>query len=401
MNINEQIKNILDSQTLDIRITKNARFMDQKVTPDVLCLVSDCILEFLDSSEKSEFSSLDIQDSDYTNENVVQIFSKPKTNSTKASNEYDKFFQQPLKMLSYAGILKEFKKGRTNYFSVKNQEILEYIAMKDRNALNFLTMYLESVLEQSSLSKVFEDFFIHNNSSNSFKELKDNYENFIMTHTSINKPTEPRRIFTKIINPLAFARKKRGTKGGNLSRDIITYGELMYNRLNWRDKANKDKKKGETRKEAEEKMNEVSREALNRYHITKAKRLIKKKYYPDSELSDQYAVGSAGHVHHIFMESQYPEIASYVENLILLTATQHNQYAHPDNNTRYIDKDYQYLCLIAKSESIKKSFDENEEFYNMEDYVFVLNTGLEKEVFESDMNFIKIQEILTYEYNKN
>ena len=49
----------------DIRLTKNARWIDQKCTPDVITIISDCILEFLESKnvseiENVEFTSMDI-----------------------------------------------------------------------------------------------------------------------------------------------------------------------------------------------------------------------------------------------------------------------------------------------------------------------------------------------------
>ncbi|RKV14762.1 hypothetical protein [Helicobacter pylori] len=65
----------------DIRKTQNARWIDQKCTPDVLSLVADCILEFTQYNIEKSFSIKDIWDSPYTNENVKMIFSKPDLNS--------------------------------------------------------------------------------------------------------------------------------------------------------------------------------------------------------------------------------------------------------------------------------------------------------------------------------
>jgi hypothetical protein len=55
------------------------------------------------------------------------------------------------------------------------------------------------------------------------------------------------------------------------------------------------------------------------------------------------------------MASEFPEISYYLENLILLTPTQHLSKAHPNNNTQVINRDYQLLLIIAKSNSIEKS----------------------------------------------
>lgn len=88
---NETIQAFLDAHDYDIRKTHNGRWIDQKCTMDVVCLVSDCIIEFTDRKPGSRFTVNDIWYSDYTVENVQQIFSKPDP-SAKASNEYDKYF---------------------------------------------------------------------------------------------------------------------------------------------------------------------------------------------------------------------------------------------------------------------------------------------------------------------
>lgn len=71
---------------------------------DVVCLVSDCIVEYTSNREDKRFTVNDIWYSDYTVENVQQIFSKPNP-TQKASNEYDKYFGQPIKLLDAAGII--------------------------------------------------------------------------------------------------------------------------------------------------------------------------------------------------------------------------------------------------------------------------------------------------------
>ena len=97
-------------------------------------------------------------------------------------------------------------------------------------------------------------------------------------------------------------------------------------------------------------------------------------------------------MHHIFPANEFPEIADYLENLIALTPTQHFSYAHPNNNTQYIDRAYQYLCLIAKTGSIRENLldiDKGPTIYDFYLYQTVLNTGLSTdEFFEvEDMDF--------------
>ncbi len=390
-----KIETHFNNSNFDIKVTNNARFMDQKVTPDVLCIIADCILNFIETQDCDtvEFNSSDIWKHDYSNTNIQEIFGKTDVTNKKAKNEYDKFFQQPLKALAYAKILKEDKRGGKIYFSILNKEILEFISIKERNTLDFLNMYLEKVLKNSGIWYLFENFFV-DNTKEKFNLLKSEYEQFIIEHTRINGETEVRRIFTKIINPLAFKRQKHGTSKGFFSKDIISNDVLMYNRKNWRDIT---KSKSETRDEYELRAkNEIkkSKDAYVKYTINKATNIVRKLHTPISEINDNLSVGDATQVHHIFMKSEYPQIESYIENLILLTGTQHNTKAHPNNNTRIVNKDYQLLCLLAKSDSIEKYYNT----YSKEDFLFVLRVGLNTE-FTNNIEFGEIKEKLVELYN--
>lgn len=386
-----QIIKYLDKYNFDIRVSKDARFMDQKVTPDVLCIVADCIINYIDNTSNKEFTSSGIWKYDYSNENVMDIFGKTNVNNPKAKNEYNKFFQQPLKALSYAKILNERKVGNTIYFSIENYKILEYISYKEKHSLEFLNIYLEKVLKDSEIWYMFDKFF-NDNTKDNFDILKSKYENFIIRNTPINGKTEVRRIFTKIINPLSFMRKKHGTKKGRFSKDIISRDELMYNRKNWRDLS---KKKAETREEFEMRigMEKNKQNAYVKYTLNKAKNIIKKLHFPESEIQDEFSVGDARDIHHIFMKSQYPEISTYIENLILLTPTQHLTKAHP-NDTNIINKDYQLLCLLAKSDSIEKY----NYIYSKEDFLYVLKIGL-KQNFSNNIEFGELKTKLVELYN--
>lgn len=252
---------------------------------------------------------------------------------------------------------------------------------------------MKKVLEDSHIWYLFEIFFI-NNTKDNFTSLKSEYEKFIILHTPINGKTEVRRIFTKVLNPLAFKRQKRGTSRGFFSKDIISNDVLMYNRKNWRDIT---KNKSETREEYEIRAKlevQQSKDAYVKYTINKATNIVRRLHSPISELKDNLAIGEATQVHHIFMKSDYPQIESYIENLILLTATQHNTKAHPNNNTRVINKDYQLLCLLAKSDSIEKHYNT----YSKEDFLFVLKVGLNKE-FSNSIEFRELKEKLVNLYN--
>lgn len=181
---NITIQRFLDEHDYDIRKTHNGRWIDQKCTMDVLCVVSDCIVEYINNSCNKVFTVNDIWYSDYTVKNVQQIFSKPNP-TQKALNEYDKYFGQPIKLLDAAGIIHGEKIGRRYEYSIINQELLEYISFRERNSFNFLCMYIEKVLKDSGIYKMFEYFF-RVQDKNSFKELKDEYTQFTIWNTPIN-----------------------------------------------------------------------------------------------------------------------------------------------------------------------------------------------------------------------
>jgi hypothetical protein len=397
----EEIKKHLQQFDYDVRKSGNARFTDQKVTPDVLYIISNCILDFVKNESNLVFSTKDIWESDFANEEIKNIFNKPDVMNSKARSEYDKFFAQPLKMLEYSKVLKLTKKGNRNYFSVSNLNLLELISYRERNCLTFINIYLQKVLSDSGIWSLFDNFY-ENNTKENFDTLKDGFKEFLYTTTKINRTNkaEPGRIFTKIINPIAYSKKSCGTKRGFLSQDIIGFDELMYNRKNWRDVS---KVKGETRQEYELRAKNLIKKkklAYSRFTMQQAKKLIAKKYNKVSEIQDVLAVGDATQVHHIFPRHEFPGIESYVENLILLTATQHSTKAHPNNNTRRIDKAYQYICLQSKCDTIQESVEViNDGFYSKQDFSFVLNTGINTKNFNGGLSFDEIRNQLTQFYH--
>ena len=403
-----EIISFLNSKNYDIRIHHNARWIDQKCTPDVLCIVADCIINYLDSvGEESTFTSNDIWLSEYAIHNVHDIFRKVEVNSSSASNEYDKFFGQPIKLFAYAGLLSERKQGRKNTYKLLNRDMLEHIASRERNALIFLTYYINKVVDDSNLTAMFDEFF-RTQTQDCYIKVKERFRTFTVANTDIgNKGStgkyECNRIFTKIINILAFRYRKRGTEGGHLSKYAITYDMLMYNRDNFRD-IYADKPKDVARKDFLAAQHIVINEAYFAYQSQKAKNRLRK-------FNDRYRNGvsempndmeKATHIHHIFPASEYPEISFYLENLMALTPNQHLNHAHPNGNTTLIDKDYQHDCLIVKIDIIKDNL-ENEEvkIYSFEDLLRVLYIGFNEKSFlfidNNDYDGIKTK--IQLEYN--
>ena len=174
-----------------------------------------------------------------------------------------------------------------------------------------------------------------------------------------------------------------------MSAKIITLDKIKYNQPNAiRDK---DKDKNVSRQQAKMAPVTTSEDATYKYQVTKAMNRLKK--FNDSwnssrsEVVDRFSVGAlATHMHHIFPKSSFPTIADYVENLIALTSAQHMQEAHPNGNTQLIDKDFQYMCLICKTESIRKNLQDGfgtPMFYSFENYMNVLDTGFSSTFFMS------------------
>ena len=334
-------EDFLNQYDYDVRKTGDARWIDQKCTYDVVSIIADCINEYVDTTNSEEFTVSDIWHSDYARENVIAIFSKPDP-ELKAGNEYDKYFGQPIKLLGYSKILNVRKEKNRYYYSINNKEILDKIALRPMNALNFLYEYICKVLSDSGLMNAFSDFFRIQDKV-AYKDVRDRFIQFTINNTNINGETECGRIFTKVINPLAFKLRKLGTEKGRISKNIITLNDLQYNRSNWRDELS-GKDKSITRTEHELTNAQLQARALATYTVNKAKKAVRKfndtVYGGMSEINQATETVNATQAHHIFAQSEYPSIADFVENLIMLTPNQHFSMAHPNNNTQYIDKDF-------------------------------------------------------------
>ena len=382
----EEIKNYLSSLHLDVRKKGSARFMDQKCTPDVVCAVAECILEYTSGYENLRFTKNDIWHSDYANKLIQESFTKPDLSAESANSEYDKFFAQPMKLFAYCGVLGEIKDG-ANYYTVNHRDILSFISRHERNALDFLDAYLTKVMADSGMLKPFNDFFEKQDRA-SLYALRERLMTFYHTYTNIENKFEPPRIFNKIINILAFKRKKKGTVRGTISANTITIDEIRYNRINWR-----DVKKDKTMSRQEYNIlvgNEIGKNAgYYKYQIEKAKRFVKSiEKVSEIHRFDAYPASQA---HHIFMVSDFPEIADCPENIICITPNQHFYRAHPNNHTQVIDRDYQVVCLLCKLDSIEINFREGKNDYSLADFTNVLNIGLGTDVFTPQMDFEEVK----------
>ena len=399
------IENFCNAHNYDIRVSGNGRWIDQKCAADVVTVVADCILNFGLENADAYFKTYDIWHYQYTVDNVEAIFRKPGVEHDAAQHEYDKFFQQPMEMLSHAGVLQKEKRGKNNYYRIEDFEVLEYIALRERNALFFLKTYIEKVLRDSGLYPYFATFF-DTQTKAAYEDVKSAFSSFTIRYTKINGEVECNRIFIKVLNPLAYYMHSCGTEKGRLSEHPITYDMLMYNRNNFRDLYS-NKPKGITRKEYAETHPVVVNDAYYRYQSAKAKRYLR-------AFNDRYRGGQtehddgihiydqAVHMHHIFPESDYPDICYFLENLIALTPTQHLSYAHPNGHTQEIDNQYQHLLLLSKADRIRENLDGlcGEIIYEFDNFLFVLHVGFDDEEVLSieDMDFNSVVNSINVHY---
>lgn len=404
----QDIVEFCERHNYDVRLSGNGRWIDQKCAADVVTVVADCILNYSLEHAGEFFSSSDVWHYKYAVDNVENIFRKPGLEKDEASKEYDKFFQQPMEMLAYAGVLIKEKRGAGNYYSIKDIDVLEYIALRERNSLFFIQTYINQVLKDSGIRHLFEYFF-RLQTKEAYKDVKKGFSDFIINNTKINGVKECNRIFIKVLNPLAYYYHACGTKRGRMSKQPITYDMLMYNQTNFRDIFS-NKPKGVTRKEYAAANPVRIDEAYYRYQSAKAKRFLRlfneqNRGGITEHLDGIHINDPAIHIHHIFPEADYPEICYYLENLIALTPTQHLGYAHPGGKTTEIDKLYQQLLLLSKADRIRENLTSQtvEHIYEFSNFVYVLNVGFENEdAFEiDDMDFVSVVNAINVHYSKS
>ena len=179
-----------------------------------------------------------------------------------------------------------------------------------------------------------------------------------------------------------------------MSKTKISYNELLYNRPNWRD-SEKDKSlsRSEFLKTFESSIDNLSH---YNYSITKAKKFVKQihKYSEIHRFSNYPALQA----HHIFPQNEFPEIADLPENIIAITPNQHFYRAHPNNKTTVIDTNYQMICLMSKLDSIEINYRAENDNYNFDDFITVLNTGYNTDFFKRTMEFEEVKHQIVNNY---
>ena len=388
------INNYLDKFDLNIKTRgSNPRFFDQKVQPDVVEVIAYCILNY---NKKHFFTIRDIWNNKLSEDYIYEILRKPKASEPKAENEYDKFFSQPICFLTYFGVLFRERKQGKYYHTVLNKKILEYISDNQNNALNFICICLTKFFKINNFISKFDNFF-KDQDRDSYLELREGFFNFLWNNTKIKRPKkyEPGRIFTPIINALAFKKNKKGSAMGNISKNPIYRDELIYGRPNWKDILT-DKPREKTREEWQEETLDAMDEQVG---INSAERSSKKsiveRHGDKSEYSNK---NKATQTHHIFPRSFYLNICHYRENLIRITPDEHFAEAHPSSNTQRVDKKFQVKLLFAKLKSIEHSLKKKDDFYDLSLFIKVLNVGYKIEL-PKDLSIQDIKNVLKAKSN--
>lgn len=386
----DKIQQFLNEHDYNLRKKRvNKRWIDQKCAFDVVSFLAECILEYTDEDNDRTFKRTDIWHSPFAINGVKYDFKKTDA-ETMTENEYDKFFGNSIGMLHYAGILKGRKakkgQGKPYIYRVNNRELLEFISVRPKNALIFLQMYIKKVLLDSDIYAPFEEFFLKQDYE-SLVACRTSFKAFLQQYTGIRKPTEPNKIFIKVINPLANAENKKGYVGRTVSVGPITLADLGYQRDNWYDEYLK-KPKNVSRREHKEGMPDSGLSVELEHRSTRGKNKVRN-YNRDynsahSELNDDFYTDGSVEIHHIFPkhEPEYYILVDKYENLIALTISQHRDHAHPNAHMREIVKEYQRACIIQKIETVKKDEEENGgALYSFESLVQVLSIGFNTDEF--------------------
>lgn len=372
-----KLRNIWKKRELDIReIGKtNVRWLDQKVTPDVLSAICDAIVGVHDNGAQS-FTVRELWDSEEFARNVQQDFGKPHPKNKNANLEYDKFVNQPVNTLALAGVL-DILGGRPKTFSVSGgmDAVIGQMADSERKTVEFLDAYIYEVMSQSGMALRFDDFF-NKQTDDSFCRLKGGFEEFVIGNTNIQGVTECRRMFPKALNVLAYCRQKKGTVRGRLSKHPIGLSDIRYNRLNVRDIIARKPKHIPRKQHKAEITGEVDANEHSPRAVQRVIRDVKRYHDRHPEIGDRYSAAAGERVegHHIFPQAEHRDVAAFRENIILLTPAQHHGRAHT-HGTFSVSKSYQLLCLMKKLDVVEMcEKDPNCDFYRFQDFKMMLFT---------------------------
>ncbi len=347
---------------------------EQKITPDLLWCVAHVILDITKDNPDKIFTDKDIRESPVFNSLMQDYFCKAPQED--AENEYNKVSSYQLGLFTFAGILEQVDSQPKKY-KVNNKEALSYIAVNDLNASHFLIEYTEKFIHDNGLGQVFENYRTNPNQNNYIK-AKEAYWNWARVHTAIRGTDRKHtyRVFNKMFNVFCYKNRLSGQASSRVITGPCPYSFLIYNRTNFRDR---DMPSGMTREQYKnEILSEINQGGIVETLLQKAKDAVKAKHDNDSEIIDpalDYYPNRGVNVHHILPKHSYPQFSLSKENLICLTPGQHLSLAHIRGNTQTINPQFQIICLKKKFEQIKISLEANGGFYNLKEFIKIINTN--------------------------
>ena len=345
---------------------------EQKTTPDLIWCVAHVISEITQNDLTFVFSDKNIRDSESFNSLMQDYFSKaPQIN---AENEYNKVSSYQLGLLSFAGLLK-IVDGRPKKYQINNFEAIDFLSTNDLNASKFLGEYTEKFLIDNGLISHFEQYKNAPNQDNHLR-AKEAYWEWAKINTGVRGDDRRHtyRVFNKMFNVYCNKHRIPGEEASNITSGPCPYSFLIYNRENFRDQ---DMPSGMTRQQyKEEVLSEIDSDGVVATLLKKAKDTIRARHGNDSEIKDinlGYEPNSGVHVHHILPQHSYSQFSLSRENLIALTPGQHLSRAHIEASTKTINFDFQKICLQQKFKAISKSVIDNDGFYNLSEFIKILN----------------------------
>lgn len=355
----------------------DARWVDQKVTYDNLYLVANSIERAF--RDDVWFDRFDVAKIASIQQGIKREYGKPEVNDQSAANEYDKFFAQPLNALAHAGVLDSRIVSRTRQYRVRDRSLLRYIARDETQARTFLIEYLEQTLRAFGWWWRFEDYVKSDQTQEDYRDLKSQFLPLLEDTTGVGSRgtaqpgVEAGRIFTKVMNPLAFKYLARGSERGRVMEGIPSRFDLVYNRPNFRD-LNSRKPKNQTRKQFSQEREQEAALLPDQTDVTRTMREVRK-YHRDVSEVPYSGGGKARHVHHIFPKSQFPQLSEVEENLLAITSGQHLFEAHPNGNTQTVEPVFQRNALVYKLRSVRNSVEKQDGMYSYEGLAKVLEIG--------------------------
>lgn len=362
------ISTYLKKKIYNINTLKSIECINVICEPDLIALVSDCIVKHSEGKQRqTSFSVQNIIDSKYSTDNVLGAFKKPDLTPVKQKAEYVKAYKAPMEFLAYIGVLTKVKEET---YKVSDKEMLELFSIKVRNCFRMINVHTYKIIKDSGINKPFDLYFINPNEQN-YNKMKTAFADCLKKAVKITLPNDVNKLFQKVLNVLAFPKKAYGTIKGKMMKSPVTYDMLMYHHNYYDGSGSKTEQVEIYRKYA-------TRRAKN--FILRCNELYrdgKTEVYQKGQIKEK---GTAAH--HIFPEGKFPQLAEYYENQIILTNDQHLRLAHPDGDTQVTDSKYQRVCLFAKIDTIKESIEKNEGLYLFSNLIKVLSIGLNTDSFK-------------------